>query len=203
MQSTSAVVRLRPPGKRDEWEASWYRERLADPSLLTTAVAVVIGGISYLAVPVGGERRGGYIPVRDATSVMLIRQALEGLDGFPSARVRWSTHPDTCDAVEWGDPAPPGDDDAESGRFYGYSEQSIARFTKERDMSEDRSQESGAGQYTSIRVSALGMRVRADGRTGREAWQLLWRRNPMVACAGAAYVALLVAAAITLAARVV
>ncbi|MER7477484.1 hypothetical protein ABTX60_07475 [Streptomyces sp. NPDC126510] len=73
-------------------------------------------------------------------------------------------------------------------------------------MSNDRSRTPGeepAVQYTSVRVSALGMRVRADGRSGREAWRLLWRRNPIVACAGAAYVALLVALVIAFAARVV
>lgn len=124
---------MRCPDMREEWEASWYRERLADPSLVAAAVAVVVDGISYLAVPVGGERRGGYIPVREPTAAMLLRQALDGLRGFPSVRVRWSFHLDACDVVEWGDYPPDTDCDAERGRFYGYSEQSIARFTKERE----------------------------------------------------------------------
>ncbi|CAL9614769.1 hypothetical protein SUDANB1_05704 [Streptomyces sp. enrichment culture] len=188
---------VRRPDSREEWEASWYRERLAEPSLLNTAVAIVVGGTSYLAVPVGGERRGGYIPVRDPTSVMLLRQALEGLDGFPAVRVRWSTHPDTCDVVEWGDCAPDADGDAERGRFYGYSERAIARFTKERHMISKQSKRTrGAddqpAQYVSVDLRVFGVRLWADGHTGLEAWRVLYRQSPWMAVGVAGYVALLV-----------
>ncbi|MFB0617200.1 hypothetical protein [Streptomyces sp. AGS-58] len=47
-------------------------------------------------------------------------------------------------------------------------------------------------QYTSITISALGIRVRADGRTGLEAWQVIRRRQPLLAWAAAGYVVLLI-----------
>jgi hypothetical protein len=132
MQCTSVAVGLRPPDARDEWEASWYRERLADPSLIAAGVVVVVAGrIGYLAVPVGGQRRGGYIPVGDAVDVPLLLQALDGRPGFPAVRVRWSTCESTCHVVEWGDVPPDTDDDAVRGRFYGYSERAMARFDEE------------------------------------------------------------------------
>jgi hypothetical protein len=189
---------VRRPGKREEWETSWYRERLADPSLVDAAVAVVVDGVSYLAVPIGGERRGGYIPVRDATSVMLLRQALEGLDGFPAVRVRWSMHENTCDVVEWGDHAPDAEGDAERGRFYGYSERAIAHFEEERHVNSKQSKRTGdaddqPAQYTSIHLSVFGVRLWADGRTGLEAWRVLYRQSPWMAVGAGAFVALLVA----------
>lgn len=61
--------------------------------------------------------------------------------------------------------------------------------------------ESESVQYTSISFGGLGVRARADGRSGREAWRILWRRNPLLACAGGAYIALLVALIIMLASR--
>ncbi|MEU3862913.1 hypothetical protein AB0F03_37480 [Streptomyces sp. NPDC028722] len=53
-------------------------------------------------------------------------------------------------------------------------------------------------QYTSITVSALGVRVRADGRTGIEAWRIIHRRQPLLAWAAVGYVVLLVAGVIGL-----
>jgi hypothetical protein len=47
-------------------------------------------------------------------------------------------------------------------------------------------------QHTSITVSALGVRVRADGRTGLEAWRVIRRRQPLLAWATVGYVVLLV-----------
>jgi len=128
------VVEVRPPDARDEWEASWYRERLHDPSLIDFGVVVVVDGIGFLAVPVGGRRRGGYLAVDDFAMVGQLRAALAGLEGFPSVRVRRSTDPRVCHAVEWGDPAPRSDSEVIRGWFYGFSEQAVVRFCQERDV---------------------------------------------------------------------
>ncbi|WP_281368393.1 DUF6302 family protein [Streptomyces boluensis] len=46
-------------------------------------------------------------------------------------RMRWSPYRDTGHTVEWGDPTPEWwEDDTVFGRFYGYSEDAIARFVR-------------------------------------------------------------------------
>ncbi|MBL1109418.1 hypothetical protein JK361_33380 [Streptomyces sp. 5-8] len=61
-------------------------------------------------------------------------------------------------------------------------------------MSQDRADADGVRpvQYTSITVSALGVRAQADGKNGFEAWRILHRRQPLIVWAAVAYVALLV-----------
>lgn len=122
------VVEVRPPDARDEWEVSWYRERLADPSLIAAGVVVVVGRIGWLAVPVGGQRRGGYLAVDRAEDVEPLRRALDGRPGFPAIRVQWSTRRDVCHVIEWGEYTPGPDDDVERGRFYGYSEAAVRAY---------------------------------------------------------------------------
>lgn len=46
-------------------------------------------------------------------------------------------------------------------------------------------------QFTSIQISGFGIRVRADGRTGREAWRILRQRHPRVAWLAVGYTAVL------------
>ena len=46
---------------KDETDESYYRNRLADPSLLDRAISVQVNGFAVLAVPVGSTRRGGYL----------------------------------------------------------------------------------------------------------------------------------------------
>ncbi|MFI1795393.1 DUF6302 family protein [Streptomyces olivaceoviridis] len=58
---------------------------------------------------------------------------LRQLPGFPDARVRWSTDPDVCHAVEWGDPVPNTTDGHLRGKFYGYSDEAIAAYAEEAD----------------------------------------------------------------------
>ncbi|MFI2434604.1 DUF6302 family protein [Streptomyces sp. NPDC018693] len=123
-------MEVRSADWRDEWEASWYRERLRDPTLIDAGLVVVVDGTGFLAVPVGGQRRGGYISADDAETVPSLHDALMGRPGFPRLRVRWSTCPSTCHVVEWGEDAP-DDDDTARGRFYGYSEQAIGAFVDE------------------------------------------------------------------------
>ncbi|MCG0062218.1 hypothetical protein L0F81_02765 [Streptomyces tricolor] len=53
-------------------------------------------------------------------------------------------------------------------------------------------------QRISITFSALGVRVQADGRTGKEAWQSLRRQQPLLAWAALGYVVLLVVGVLSL-----
>lgn len=46
-------------------------------------------------------------------------------------------------------------------------------------------------QFTSIRISGFGIRARADGRTGREAWRIIRQRHPRVVWLAAGYAAVL------------
>ncbi|MFF5019108.1 DUF6302 family protein [Streptomyces sp. NPDC001165] len=130
-QRPRAAVKVRPADQRDEWEASWYRERLLDPKLLDTGIVVAVDHIGYLAVPVGGQRHGGSISAADRATARSLRDALTGRPGFPQVRVRWSTCPSVCHVVEWGDKSPDIDDDTVRGRFYGYSDRAIAAFADE------------------------------------------------------------------------
>ncbi|MGW4883346.1 hypothetical protein [Streptomyces murinus] len=58
-------------------------------------------------------------------------------------------------------------------------------------------------QITTLTVTALGIRARADGRTGWEAWRIIRRRHPRVAWAAGAYTLLLAGLAATALARLV
>lgn len=127
------AVSVQAPCPDDEWEVSWYRERLHDDELLAEAIVVVVGWIRYLAVPVGGQRRGGYISVTDPVWARRLAEALLGREGFPDVRVQWSEHPSVLHVVEWGDVAPDSVDDAVRGHFYGYSTEAVARFQHGRE----------------------------------------------------------------------
>ncbi|MEU8473085.1 DUF6302 family protein [Streptomyces sp. NPDC029006] len=131
-QRAGVPVDVRAADRRDEWETSWYRERLRDPALIDAGVVVAVGRVGYLAVPVGGTRRGGYISTGDRMAVDCLRDALTGRPGFPRVRVRWSKCRSACHVVAWGED-PPGaeDDDQARGEFYGYSEQAIRAFVAE------------------------------------------------------------------------
>ncbi|MEV5880672.1 DUF6302 family protein [Streptomyces sp. NPDC052101] len=124
-------MEVRPAGQRDEWEASWFRDRLSDPTLIDAGIVVVVDGAGYLAVPVGGQRRGGYVSASDRGTARCLRDALAGRPGYPNVRVRWSACPSDCHTVAWGEAAPDNDDDQAVGEFYGYSPSAIARFGEE------------------------------------------------------------------------
>jgi hypothetical protein len=104
----------------------WFRERLADLSLLDRSRAVILelDGWREIAVPVGGTRLGGYIScgtVRDAKEIM--RQLEPYPDLFPHLRFEYSVWRDVAHVIAWG-PIPP-EDNVERGRFYGYREDVI------------------------------------------------------------------------------
>lgn len=118
---------------QEAYDFDYFEQRIADAWLLEKSVAVRTLRMPFLAVPVGGSRRGGYFPVPCLCFGLKVRDALLGLPGFVNPRLRWSPYPDTCDVVEWGERPPIlwGDcDDTTLGRFYGYSEAAIARFTR-------------------------------------------------------------------------
>ena len=113
----------------EETDAAYYRERLADPSLINAGLIVRIGACAQLLVPLGGSRLGGFLPVPDIVTGLAVRGLLAGRPGFPGVRLRWSAYADCCHHVEWGARAPVCDDDEVRGRFYGYSAEAIRRFS--------------------------------------------------------------------------
>lgn len=99
------------------------------------SVAVRTMRMPFLAVPVGGTRRGGDSPVSYLCFGLKVRDLLCGQPGFPDLCVRSSPYPDSCFVVEWGDSPPElaGDHTATTmGRFYGYSEAAISAFVRRR-----------------------------------------------------------------------
>ncbi|MGW7004170.1 DUF6302 family protein [Streptomyces sp. NPDC054933] len=125
---TPLTVRLLPPAEACDYE--YFRDRLADPSVLENSVAVCLNRAPLLAVAVGGPRRGGYLSVDLLLQALAIRRLLMGRPGYHDVRVRWSPYRDTCHVVEWGDTPPR--DDVSLGRFYGYSDTAITAFLQER-----------------------------------------------------------------------
>lgn len=125
---TAAVI----AAPRDAYDFEYFEQRIADTWLLEKSVAVRTLRMPFLAVPVGGSRRGGYYPVSCLCFGLSVREVLLDQPGFPNPRLRWSPYPDTCHVVEWGERPPTlwgPCDDITLGRFYGYSEDAIARFT--------------------------------------------------------------------------
>jgi transcriptional regulator with XRE-family HTH domain len=112
---------------------AWYRDRLADPTLLDRALAVDVDPAGDLAVPVGGQRRAGTVVVPGVKEAARLVLVLEEHPGFPSPRV--SLVPGVGGRgvmVRWGEDEPPvpGQDAsvyararwaAECGELYGYS----------------------------------------------------------------------------------
>ncbi|EYT79347.1 hypothetical protein CF54_31865 [Streptomyces sp. Tu 6176] len=128
------TVEVRRPCRRDEWELSWYRERLADLTILDAAVTIVVDRTRFLAVPVPvpvpetGGRRGGYLIMTRRRTAQCLRDVLDGMAGFPDVRVVLPSTRAECHAVRWGDEPPGCWDDYGQGHFYGYRDQAIGQF---------------------------------------------------------------------------
>ncbi|MFE3139657.1 DUF6302 family protein [Streptomyces scopuliridis] len=111
-------------------------ERLADPSLLDSAVAVPVGEtdgiVRYrLAVPVGGTRRAGYLRLDDYREALAALEVLDGRPGFPHVQVRGAvTAQDARRTIIWGED-PPTTDALARWQFYGYSTEAIARYVQQ------------------------------------------------------------------------
>ncbi|MFE6164131.1 DUF6302 family protein [Streptomyces sp. NPDC056486] len=131
MPGSMGHARLLPA--RDAFDYDYYRERLADPGLADAGAAVALFRIPLLAVPVGGERRGGYASFEQLVDAVQVRSLLHAVPDFPDLRIRWSPYRDTCHTVEWGAPGPRWwEGDEVFGRFYGYSAGAIGAFVRQR-----------------------------------------------------------------------
>ncbi|MFD8117534.1 DUF6302 family protein [Streptomyces microflavus] len=86
----------------DAYDFEYYERRISDTWLLGESVAVRTLRMPFLAVAVGGTRRGGDYPVPCLCSGLKVRDLLLGRPGFPDLRVKWSPHTDTGFVVEWG-----------------------------------------------------------------------------------------------------
>lgn len=112
---------------KDETDESYYRNRLADPSLLDHAISVQVNDYAVLAVPVGSTRRGGQLLCWTWEDAKRIFHQLSKESGFPKLRVEyWGGHDFV---VGWG-PVIPLNSDLEKGRFLGYREDMIQEFIK-------------------------------------------------------------------------
>ncbi|ODA71626.1 hypothetical protein APS67_004179 [Streptomyces sp. AVP053U2] len=127
-----AAPLCRPSPEECAEDYAWFRARLADPNLLDGAVGVKVDGAVLLAVPAGGSRRGGYLPVGNVADAVRVSAALRGRPGFPRIRLGLSVHRDTCHTVNWG-PCEPRND-AERGRHFGYAPSAIDTFVRRRSI---------------------------------------------------------------------
>ena len=110
--------------KSERDKRAWFRERLADATLLDGAVAIrAERRFIDLAVPAGGNRRGGYVSCCSIRWAKAAYFQLEGKAGFPSVRIDYSPYRDACHSVCWGEQPPDTDDSKATGRFYGYREE--------------------------------------------------------------------------------
>ncbi|MEW2066616.1 DUF6302 family protein [Streptomyces sp. NPDC007346] len=125
-----ALAVLVPLSEVSEPEVAYYRQRLDDPSLLERALGVQVEGTTYLAVPAGGCRRGGFVSVSEVVTGLAVRSLLRDRPEFPDVRLSWSPYADTCHVVRWGPPLPYDDDPVAEGRFYGYRAETIAAFMR-------------------------------------------------------------------------
>lgn len=108
---------------------NYYRERLADQTLLDRALKVPApGGGIGLAVPCGGTRRAGFCQIDPVAGARFLVHMLDHPDDFPNPR--WDD--EDCN-VHWGEKV---DFDAHddyvdhefaTGRLYGYTEDAIKK----------------------------------------------------------------------------
>lgn len=101
----------------------FFKQRLADDSLLEHSVAVRTLRIPFLAVPTGGERRGGFYTVSCTCFGLAVRDVLAELDGFPNVRLGSASSARPGDIVEWGERSPRlsgVDDQRLLDEFYGF-----------------------------------------------------------------------------------
>jgi len=123
-----------PKGETSDYP--YFAERLEDHSLLEKALAIHYGNLFFLAVPVGGRRRGGWVPTPDRACARRVVAFLSDKGGFPNPRVKFE--PGYAPKVQWGDrkPRQPGKLteyavvcwQIKLGKYYGYSDKAILDF---------------------------------------------------------------------------
>ncbi|WP_405698323.1 ATP-binding protein [Streptomyces coelicoflavus] len=109
-----------PPAEAYDFE--YFRARV-DAGLLSRSIAVRVFRMPFLAVPVGGARRGGWFGADSLVVALAVRDVLAPISGFSGARIVWQCTPRSSYAVEWGD-RPPATwlDDSERLSFYGLTQ---------------------------------------------------------------------------------
>ncbi|MEU3046781.1 DUF6302 family protein [Streptomyces sp. NPDC006984] len=107
-------VRLLPASAACDHE--YWTTRLVNPRLLLGAVAVALYRLPLLAVPVGADRRGGFMDLSDPVFADALAGALRGRPGFNQVTV--------CgQVVRWGEPMPEGLTPDARRRFQGLREE--------------------------------------------------------------------------------
>lgn len=86
-------VRVLPATAACDYE--YWRSRLVSPGLLLGAVAVALYRLPLLAVPVGADRRGGFMDMAGPVFAEALAEALRGRPGFDQATV-------SGQVVRWG-----------------------------------------------------------------------------------------------------
>jgi Family of unknown function (DUF6302) len=122
----------------------WYAARLLDLWLLDLSIPVRSGdGHFLLAVPIGGQRRGGFVSLPSRKYAEHAAERLAGNAGFPNVRIERSREGSTHSVVRWGEDEPSVTerrnqpeaqitDHRAAGEFFGYSDSAIRAFLLER-----------------------------------------------------------------------
>jgi len=121
-------------------DRAWYMTRLDDLWLLNFSIPLSSGdGCFFLAVPIGGRRRGGLVPFASPKTAEQAAEKLRSKAAFPNVRIERSRQGGTCHEVWWGEDKPAiseSDNQIEdriaehraAGEFFGYSDSEIRAF---------------------------------------------------------------------------
>ncbi|KOV48703.1 DUF6302 family protein [Streptomyces sp. H036] len=83
------------------YDYEYWESRLVNPGLLGGAVAVALYRLPLLAVPVGTDRRGGFMDMAHPVLAEALADALRGRPGFDQVTA-------SGQVVTWGEPMPEG-----------------------------------------------------------------------------------------------
>ncbi|MEU7072919.1 DUF6302 family protein [Streptomyces narbonensis] len=98
------------------YDYEYWKGRLVNPGLLLGAAAVALYRLPLLAVPVGTDRRGGFMDMASPVFAEALAGALRGRPGFDQVTA-------SGEAVTWGEPMPEGLAPDARLRFQGLREQ--------------------------------------------------------------------------------
>ena len=126
------MCKPKPISVQDALNYRFYKDRLDDLSLLDRAVVTEDGD---LAVPVGGSRLGGYVPVTTrAVGRRLMAQLAARPEDFPDARlfrgdgwlIEWGP------VLDWRESDEHPEDYIAAGLYFGYSHAAITAYVLQR-----------------------------------------------------------------------